>query len=332
MKSIKLFIVLFSSFFIFSCSLLDSEPSFYKERRENHKFFRCEFNGEEWTYSFVKKRWNIIGLGYSKPNLESIFYKDYEGSDYLKIYANRRDDEGNKSQTIEIIFNGDLKIGKNKMKNIDDPIVRIRDKDNSISDYYYLDFGFDNFLNIEEIDEDNGIIKGTFQFRGVTEDGKRTVKVMDGEFDLKIDIWRPIPFHHEFKCKINGEEWEVEQYFDRKTNLPLSVWYKNEKRILKINASVDIGRFRFIVNDINSKGEIKLEQKDMPIFTESYPKRGKFYLDNNYNNILNILEFNSNKEFVKGTFDFRAFSNNGYKIDTITVINGFFDSKYKWVK
>jgi len=321
--NIKALAVLAILIYIPSCFLSDIEPSYYKERRDNHEFIRCDFNGDEWTNSYTTGGFFIFG-DYSS-NLKSTFFKDYEGKDFFEIYARRKNDSGSKTQTITIIYENKLVFGKNKLNNSNDRIIYIKDKERNLYLSYYLDLDFDNFINIEEIDEENEIIKGTFQFKVYTEDKKKSLRVLDGEFDLKIDFWRPIPMHHEFSCLINGEKWEVEQYFARKTNAPLRAWFYSREEEVIIKANNHSERMILELDSVKGKGEVSIILGNKPIFSNSI--YNGYYLDSTYNNVANIIELDEKDKFVKGIFEFRAIKEYGASRDTITVTEGYFDSK-----
>ncbi len=306
---------------ISSCNLLNIEPDFYRERRKEHKFFRCDFNGEEWTYSYQRSG-GWLDWGWDIPNLRSTFFRNYDNGDYLELYANRENDSGKRTQEINIIYENKLVLGKNLLKDNTEYIVEVTDDDRDIYDRYYLDLDFDNYIDITKIDEENGVIEGTFQFRAITKDGRRRIKVLDGEFDLKIDWWRPIPKHHEFKCLINDKEWKVNQYFYGSDPLRAKYIIKSREFVLLSN-NYDEGKFQFYLDSVAGNGAININQEKNPVFI--FSSRHNYFIDSSYNNVMDILEIDTIEKFARGTFSFRAISQ--YWDDTITVSNGYFDSK-----
>ena len=323
----KAFLILINIFILSSCNLFNIEPDFYRERRKDHEFFRCNFNGEEWTYSYQNADWvPSWGTGGDLPNLNSTFFRNYDKGDYLELYANRENDGETRAESIRIIYENQLVPGKNLLKDTADYIVKVTDEDKDLDHRYYLDLDFDNFIDITKIDEENGILIGTFQFRAITKDERRIIKVLDGEFDLKIDWWRPITKHHEFKCLINDKEWSINQYFFG--NDPLKAEYKNkEKEFILVANNFDEGKFQFYLDGLAGKGAKNIGQEKEPVFIRS---TRNYFLDSSYNNVMDVLEIDTIEKFVRGTFNFRAIGR--YWDDTITVSNGYFDSKCDFYK
>ncbi len=324
----KIFLILISMFTISSCDLLNIEPGFYRERRKKHEFFRCDFNGEEWTYSYQKSG-GWLDWGWDSPNLRSTFFRNYENGDYLELYANRENDSGTRAQTINIIYENKLVLGKNFLKDTVEYIVEVTDKGTEKHLYYkyYLDLDFDNYLDITKIDEENGVIEGAFQFRAITKDGKKIIKVLDGEFDLKIDYWRPIPKHHEFECLLNDKEWKINQYFYGSDPLRAIYILNSREFVLQAN-NYDEGVFQFYLDSVAGKGAININQENKPVYISS--RRHNYFIDSSYNNVMEILEIDTIEKFAIGTFSFRAIGQ--YWDDTITVSNGYFDSKCVFYK
>ena len=172
MYKIKIFAALFIFGVLLSGCNIFNEPDPYEYAKENHRFFRCKVNGLEWHNE---------GFG---------FYGDYSAIEYYDSpYDTLRD--GN--FTVHMWYYPN----KNICETISFAVLQLNEGENKAINFrfgiwkpeskiYKTDESYNNYLIIEKIDSVNEIIKGNFEFRAITEDGKDTVLVNDGEFEWKV--------------------------------------------------------------------------------------------------------------------------------------------------
>ncbi len=163
-----------------SCGLFEPEDP-YKQDKEIHRFFRCKVNGKEWTIHsndwFYGDRSTI--------SYYSNTYSVVERRGGLDISMNNDKNE-NDQETIYIYIKDDLKLGENKIMKRSSTFFPFGKWKNNTVTGYFLDETYNNNLYITEMDSINSIIKGEFEFKGITKDGKDTVLVNDGEFAWKV--------------------------------------------------------------------------------------------------------------------------------------------------
>ncbi|MEZ4906552.1 MAG: hypothetical protein R2771_02660 [Saprospiraceae bacterium] len=174
MKTLKIITALF-----FVSVLLNScEKDPYAEDKENHTFFRCKVNGKEWHnegYGFYGDLSTISYNSYTFHNIES------RGA-FAASITYRPNESIHEHLSISKFSN--LKIENNSIENTTSPIFFDYTNDNF--DEYYLDTLYHSNLYIIDIDSIIELIKGEFEFRGITKDGLKTINITDGEFDWKV--------------------------------------------------------------------------------------------------------------------------------------------------
>ena len=320
MKNITTILIAIFSILIFgTCTKIDYDALKYKDRKENHRLFRCKYNGEEWT---TRVEYSLLGM-YNPPQLESTFYKGYKGKDFLEIKARHYNENNNDYQIINIYYSDILKPGINKLTNYDDEFIYER----GIGKHFFLDPQFDNFLDISDIDTINHIIKGTFQFKADDKEKRHSAEITDGEFDIKIRFWRPEP-HHIFRCIINHKVWSPSQYY--KESSTIHGYYSNKNKSFSISAAkyYDLIHSEEISLKFDCDLEpstIQLSNYDKPVFISDLKN---YYLDSTFNNIINITKVDTTKKYIIGNVEFRAICDECPSNDTIRLTNGYFDVKY----
>lgn len=173
MKALKIFTLLFLLGLLFSaCGLFEPEDP-YKRAKEIHRFFRCKVNGKEW---------------YNKSS--DWFYGDLSAIEYYVapdsvensgrfIMSMEYYPDDNTLESLSISILRDLKEGENITPFYQYGVYKPYTK------LYKTDESYNNYVFIDEIDSTNRIIAGKFEFRAITEDGRDTVLITDGEFDWK---------------------------------------------------------------------------------------------------------------------------------------------------
>jgi len=316
MKTIIISFLALVTIFIFSCNLIEVEPVIYKQRREDHKFIRCKFNGEEWSYSY--ERFSLGLFGPAKTYLRTTYFDKENDKDYLNIYAVRDNDDNTYEQEIDLSYEDELRLGINELKDTVNSIVDI-DKNRSIS-HYYLDPDFSNIIIIKDIDKENKILKGDFQFRAVTKDKRDTVRVIDGEFDLEIKYWRPKD-HYEFRCYLNEVPFEINKYF-KSWKGPMNSYFDKRTKTVDLRVYQDDYIFKFNFEEGVDSANIIVNNMGDPIITKG--NYSKYYLDSTYNNKVFIDRIDTIEKYIKGSFDFRAINS---VLDTIYCKEGYFESE-----
>lgn len=167
MKIVQFLVALFLfSLLTPSCGLFEPEDP-NKRAKEIHRFFRCKVNGKEWTFHsydwFYGDRSTIAY--YSNT------YSVVERRGGLDISMNNEKDENNQEYMFIYI--------KNNLKEVDNKITKRSYSNWCFSTYkndeikhFYLDSTYNNNLYITEMDSTNSIIKGEFEFKGITKDEK----------------------------------------------------------------------------------------------------------------------------------------------------------------
>lgn len=138
--------------------------------------------------------------------------------------------------------------------------------------------------------------------------------------------------HYFFRCKVDGKEWYHVKYIDfvtgdlsniffdsDKGGIGISMWYWPEKNIKEnivvfINEGLHLGE-----NKLKSDKENKVKY-----YIHQATPFGTYELDTTYhNNVLNIIDIDSSKHVIVGTFEFRVKDTDSDK--TILINDGEFD-------
>lgn len=174
LTSIFLFILMLSG-----CGLFE-KPDPYKWDKEHHRFFRCKINGKEWSTAsydwFYGDQSSIAYYSNTYPVIER-----RGGMDILMDYVPSE----KVFETLNLYIIKDCKLGINLITTKDNiPTFSILEPGPYID--YFLDKDYNNFVEIDEMDSINSLIKGNFEFRAITENKKDTIMVTDGEFEWKV--------------------------------------------------------------------------------------------------------------------------------------------------
>ncbi|MEZ4906558.1 MAG: hypothetical protein R2771_02690 [Saprospiraceae bacterium] len=179
-------IIVLISFFLLGILFSGCEKDPYADAKENHRFFRCKVNGKEWhneSYDWFYGDDSAMEYYLAPDSIES------SGRFIIKMnyYPNE-----NTLESLVVHIDRNLKVGENRIsKYLKNEITNDSFAKSTFNifkpeyKFYYPDETYKNQVNIIDIDSTNRIIKGTFEFRAITEDGRDTVLVTDGEFDWK---------------------------------------------------------------------------------------------------------------------------------------------------
>ena len=161
------------------CGLFE-KPDPYKRDKEIHLFFRCKVNGKEWhNYSYNWFFGDLSTIAYYSNTYSAVSFRGR-----LEISMDN-DNAQNDREHIFLAVKNELKLGNNKITKVTTDMCFHSHKNDVVKEFY-LDSTYNNNLYITEMDSTNSIIKGEFEFKGITKDGKDTVLVNDGEFDWHV--------------------------------------------------------------------------------------------------------------------------------------------------
>ncbi len=180
MKKFQFLVALFLiSLLSHSCGLFEPEDP-YKRDKEIHQFFRCKVNGKEWhNYSYNWFFGDLSTIAYYSNT-----YSVVKRRGGLDIRMDN-DKAQNDREHMFLAIKNELKLGNNKIVKVTTDMCFHTNKNDVVKEFY-LDSTYNNNLYITEMDSTNSIIKGEFEFKGITKDGKDTVLVNDGEFDWQV--------------------------------------------------------------------------------------------------------------------------------------------------